>query len=146
MAKTQDFTAFFKDLPVAFDTGAVTDAWKFAAAFGERFSAIALDAAGQSTDITTNTVKETLTQLRNVTRVQDEPADYAKAVTDFGTAQTDLLKAHFDALGAVAKQAQGDAAELLQTTGKQVAEQGTKTANDAGSKAKAAVSKAAKAA
>lgn len=146
MANTQDFTAFFKDLPVAFDTAAVTDAWKTAATFGERFSAIALDAAGQSNDIATNTAKETLAQLRSVTKVQDAPEDYAKAVTDFGTAQTELLKAHFDALGAVAKQAQGDAAELLQTTGQQVAEQGTKAANDAGSKAKAAVSKAAKAA
>lgn len=146
MANTQDFTAFFKDVPFAFDAAVVTDAWKTSATFGERFSAIALDAASKSNDITTNTVKETLAQLRTVTKVQDEPADYAKVFSDFGAAQAELLKAHFEALGEIAKLAQSDASELLSTTGQQITEQGNKAANDAGAKANAAVSKAAKAA
>lgn len=145
MANTQDFTTFFKDIP-AFDAAVVTDAWKTGAAFGERFSAIALDAAGKSNDITANTVQETLALLRTVTKVQDAPADYAKVLSDFGTAQAELAKTHFEALGEVAKLAQNDATELLATTGQQITEQGSKAANDAGTKANAAVSKAAKAA
>lgn len=86
MANTQDFTNFFKTAPAAFDTAAVTDAWKTWATFGERFGAIALDAANRSNDITTKTVKETLTLLRGVTTAQDAPADYTKVVSDFGAA------------------------------------------------------------
>jgi hypothetical protein len=146
MAKTQDFTSFLKDVPVAFDADAVTNAMKTSASFSERFSAIAIDAAEKSNDITTNTVKKSLTLLRGVTDVQDEPADYAKAMTDFATAQSNLVKAHFEALGDVAKLAQSNATELFATTGRQVTEQSTKAANDAGAKAKAAASKAAAAA
>ena len=109
MANTQDFTNFFKTAPAAFDTAAVTDAWKTWATFGERFSAIALDAANKSNDITTKTVKDTLALLRGVTDGQDAPADYTKVVSDFGTAQTELVKTHFEALGDVAKAAQTDA-------------------------------------
>ena len=146
MAKTQDFTDFFKDVPVAFDADAVTKALKTSASFGERFSAIAIDAAEKSNDITTNTVKKSLTLLRGVTDDQDEPADYAKAMTDFATAQSDLVKAHFEALGDVAKLAQSNTTELFATTGRQVTEQTTKAATDAGTKAKAAASKYAAAA
>lgn len=146
MANNQDFTNFFKDVPFAFDSAAVTDAWKTGATFGERFAAIAVDAANKSNDITTNTVKEALTFLRTVTKVQDEPAEYTKVVSNFGTAQAELVKTHFEALGDVAKLAQSDATELMATTGQQITEQGSKAANDAGTKAKAAVSKAAKAA
>lgn len=146
MANTQDFTSFFKDVPFAFDAAVVTDAWKTCATFGERFTAIALDAASKSNDITTRTVQETLAQLRTVTKVQDAPADYAKVFSDFSAAQAERVKAHFEALGDVAKLAQSDAAELLTTAGQHITEQGSKAANDAGTKAKAVVSNAAKAA
>lgn len=146
MTNTQDFTNFFKAVPTAVDSAAMTDAWKTWATFGERFSAIAVDAANKSNDITTNTVKETLALLRTVTKVQDEPAEYTKVVSDFGTAQSELVKTHFEAIGDVAKLAQNDATELMTTTGQHIAEQGSKAANDAGTKAKTAASKATKAA
>ena len=146
MTNTQDFTNFFKNAPTAVDSAAVTDAWKTWATFGERFSAIAVDAASKSNDITSNTVKETLALLRTVTKVQDEPADYTKVVSDFGTAQSELVKTHFEALGDVAKLAQNDATELLTTTGQRITEQGSKAANDAETKANTAASKATKAA
>ena len=146
MTNTQDFINIFKTVPTAVDSAAMIDAWKTWATFGERFSAIAVDAASKSTDITANTVQETLALLRTVTKVQDEPADYTKVVADFGAAQSELVKAHFEALGDVAKLAQNDATELLTTTGQHITEQGSKAANDAGTKAKAAASKTAKAA
>lgn len=67
-------------------------------------------------------------------------------VGDFGAAQSELVKAHFEALGDVAKLAQNDATGLLTTTGQHITEQGSKAANDAGTKAKVAASKTAKAA
>lgn len=146
MANTQDFTNFFKDVPFAFDSAVVADAWKTAATFGERFTAIAVDAASKSNDISTNAVKETLAVLGTVTKVQDDPADYTKVVSDFGTAQAVLVKTHFEALGDVAKLAQSDASELLATTAQHFTEEGSKAANDAGTKTKAAVRKTAKAA
>lgn len=146
MANTQDFTTFFKDVPFAFDSAVVTDAGKTAATFGERFTAIAVDAANKSTDITTNTVKETLALLRAVTKVQDDATEYTKVISDFGAAQAELVKTHFEAIGDVAKLVQSDATELMATTGQHITEQGNKAANDAGTKAKAAASKAAKAA
>ncbi|TDL81723.1 phasin, PhaP [Meridianimarinicoccus aquatilis] len=146
MTNIQDFTSFFKAVPTGVDSATMTDAWKIWATFGERFSAITLDAANKSNDITTKTVKDTLALLRTVSKVQDEPADYAKVVSDFGAAQSELVKTHFESLGDVAKLAQTDATELMTTTGQHIAEQGSKAANDAGTKVKTAASKATKAA
>ncbi|PWR02055.1 Phasin [Meridianimarinicoccus roseus] len=146
MANKQDFTTFFKTAPAAFNTAAVTDAWKTWATFGERFSAIALDAANKSNDVTTNTVKESLKLLRDVTSAQNAPTDYTKVVSDFGTSQAELVKTHFQALGDVAKLAQNDATELLSTTGQHITEQGSKAANAAQASAKAASGKNARAA
>lgn len=142
MAKKQDVTSFFKDTPFAFDAGAANDVLKTWGTFAERFSNIAVAAAGKSADITANSVKATLAGLRDVTKAQAEPADYAKVVGEFATAQAERAKADFEALGEVAKVAQKDATELFVTTGERVAEQSTKAANDAGEKVKAVAEKA----
>lgn len=146
MANAQDFTAFFKDAPFTLDTKAANDAFKTWAAFNERFSGIAVEAASKSNEIVAASVKETLALLRTVTTVQDAPADYAKVVSDFGTKQGELTTKQFEALGDVAKRAQSDVTELLVTTGKKAAEEGTNAVNTATTKAKAAASKTAKAA
>lgn len=142
MANTQDFTKFFKDAPFAIDSEAVTTACKTSATFVDRFSGIAVVAANKSNDITTKAVKDTLALLRAVTKVQDEPAEYTKVISDFGTAQAEITKTYFEALGNVAKLAQSDATELFTATGQQFSEQGSKAAKDAGAKAKAAADKA----
>ena len=142
MANTQDFTKFFKDAPFAIDSDAVAKVGKTAATFNERLAAIAISAANKSNDITTKAVKDTLALLGTVTKVQDEPAEYTKVVSDFAAAQAEITKTYFEAIGEVAKLAQSDATELFTTTGQNLTEQGTKAANEAGTKAKAAVDKA----
>jgi len=146
MANAQDFTSFFKDLPFALDTGAATDAFKTWARFNERFAGIALEAANKSNDITVATMNETFSKLRNVTKAQDDPAEYAKVLGDFNAAQADVVTKHFESLGEVAKQAQNEVSELFVSTGKQVAEESTKAASKAGEQTKAAAEKAVKSA
>jgi hypothetical protein len=53
MAKTQDYTAMFKDMMGAFpvDTKAMQDMVRSQAALAEKMSAVAIDAAQKSTDL-----------------------------------------------------------------------------------------------
>ena len=146
MAKAQSTPNFFKDMPFAVDTSAMTDAWKTWARFNERFATIALNAAGKSNDIAVASLNETFSKLRTATKAQDDPANYVQAVSDFGTAQADVVTKHFDSLGEVAKQAQNEVTELFVTTGKQVADETTKAAETAGNQVKTAANNAAKSA
>lgn len=124
MTKTFDATAFFKDslgkFPV--DATAFQDAFKSSAAYGEKFSKLAIDAAEKSTEISTKWTRDTLNRLGEATKAKDEAADYSKAATDFATAQAELASQYLTAFGEVAKKLQIDTMELVMAAGKKAGE------------------------
>ena len=148
MAKAQDFTKVFQDMTAAFpvDMTAMNDMVKTSAAFGEKFSKVALEAAATSTELSSKFAKESIAKMGGVTKVQKEPADYTKAVTDFASAQAESTAEHMAAFAEVAKKVQMETVELLMAAGKDASEEATAAVKKATDDLTAQAKKAAKAA
>ncbi len=144
MAKTQDFTALFKDMMGAFpvDTAAFEKTFKTQASLNEKLTAVALDAAEKSTEISSKWTKETLAKMSDITKAKAEPADYAKAMTDFASATAEVAAENMAAFAEVAKKVQMDTVELLMAAGKDVSEEATAAMKKATDDVTAAAKKA----
>ena len=146
-AKTQDFTTVMKDMMGAFpvDTKAMDEAFKTTATLNEKLSAVALEAAEKSTEISAKWTKDTLAKLNDMSKVKKEPADYAKAMTDFASAQAESAAEHMAAYAEIAKKVQMDTVELMMAAGKDFSEDATaamkKATDDMTSAAKKATAK-----
>ncbi|MBU2962655.1 phasin family protein [Citreicella sp. C3M06] len=123
-AKTQDFTAMMKDMMGSFpvDTKAMDEAFKTTATLNEKLSAVALEAAEKSTELSAKWTKDTLTKLSDMTKFKSEPADYAKAMTDFASAQAETAAENMAAFAEIAKKVQMDTVELMMAAGKDFTE------------------------
>ena len=144
MAKTQDFNAVMKDIMGAYpvDTKAMEDAFKNQAALSEKLSGVALEAAEKSAEISGTWAKTTLAKLTEVTKAKTEPADYAKAMTDFASANAEVAAEHMAAFAEVAKKVQVDTVELLMAAGKDMQEDATAVVKKATDDMTAAAKKA----
>ena len=105
MAQTQDITAMMKEMMGAFpvDTKAMEDAFKTTATMNEKLSAVALEAAGKSTELSATWTKDTLSKLADMSKAKAEPADYAKAITDFASGQAEVAAENMAAFAEIAK-------------------------------------------
>lgn len=130
MNTAQDFTKFFDQLPAGlqFDGSATTDALKIWTTFGERLSGITLEAAAKSNEIATASAKETFARLGDVTKVRDEPSQYAQTAAVYFQAQFELSRRTAEAFFGVMQKAQADTVELIGTTGERATEQGAAAA------------------
>jgi hypothetical protein len=144
MAKTQDFTAVFKDMMGSFpvDTAAFEDAFKTQATLNEKLSAVALQAAEKSTEISSKWTKETLARIADMSKAKAEPADYAKAMTDFASATAEVAAENMAAFAEIAKKVQMETVELLMAAGKDVTEEATAAVKKATDEVTAAAKKA----
>lgn len=144
MATTQDFNTVVKDMFGAFpvDMSALNDAFKAQAAFGEKLSKVALDAAKKSTEISTKWTKDTIARTGDVTKVKEDPADYGNSVNDFASAQAELVAENLAAFAEVAKKVQMDTVELVLAAGKDVSEDATAAVKKATADVTAAAKKA----
>lgn len=145
MAKTQDFTAVFKDMMGAFpvDTKAFDDAYKTQSTLAEKMSAVALDAANKSTELSAKWTQDTLGKLEAVSKAKAQPADYAQAVTDFASASAETAAEQMAAFAEIAKKVQTQTMELVLAAGNEASEEMTAAAKKATTEATAAVKKAA---
>ena len=150
MAKTQDFTAMMKDMMGAFpvDTKAMEEAFKTQATLNEKLSGVALEAAEKSTELSAKWTKDTLSKMSALSKAKAEPADYAKAYTDFASAQAEVTAEHMAAFAEIAKKVQMDTVELMMAAGKDITEDATaavkKATADMTANAKKATTAAAK--
>ncbi|MET4128633.1 phasin, PhaP [Roseovarius sp. MBR-6] len=144
MTKTQDFTAVFKDFLGAFpvDTKAFEDSFKNQAALNEKLSGVALSAAEKSAEISSKWTKETLAKLAEMSKAKTEPADYAKAMTDFASANAEVAAEHLAAYAEVAKKVQAETVELLLAAGKNIQEEAASAVKKAADDVTAATKKA----
>ena len=142
MAKTQDMTAVLKDMMGAFpvDTAAFEDAFKNTATLNEKLAGVALTAAEKSSEISNKWTKDTLAKLSDMSKAKAEPADYAKAMTDFASAQAEVAAENLAAFAEVAKKVQAESFELFMSASKEA----TDGAQAAVKKATADVTAAAK--
>ncbi len=144
MAKAQDITAVMKDIMGAFpvDTKAFDTAFKNQADLNEKLSGVALEAAEKSAEISGKWAKETLAKLTNVSKAKAEPADYAKAITDFASANAEVAAENMAAFAEVAKKVQMETVELLMTAGKDMQSGAAKAVKKATDDVTAAAKKA----
>ncbi|MEM6579191.1 MAG: phasin, PhaP [Pseudomonadota bacterium] len=144
MAKAQDLNTMMKDLMGAFpvDTKAFEEVFKNQAALSEKMSGVALEAAEKSAELSSKWTKETLTKLSDVTKAKAEPADYAKAVTDFASANAESAAEHMAAFAEIAKKVQMETVELLMSAGKDMQEDAAKAVKKATDDMTAAAKKA----
>ena len=144
MAKTQDFTAVFKDMMGAFpvDTKAMEEQFKNQTTLAEKMSAVALDAAGKSAELSAKWTQDTITKMEAMSKAKAEPADYAKAMTDFASASAESAAEHMSAFAEIAKKVQTQTMELMMAAGKDMTEDMSAAAKKAQSEMTAAAKKA----
>ena len=144
MNKTQDFTKYMTDMMGSFpmDTSAMTEAFKNQAAFAEKMSKVALQAAEQSAEISHKWTRETLTKMAPVATVKDEPADYAKSMSDFASASAEVAAENMAAFAEIAKKVQMETVELMMAAGKEAQEDATAAVKKATDDMSAAAKKA----
>lgn len=144
MAKTQDFTKMMQDMMASMpmDASKFQDAFKSQAAFGEKMTKVALDAAEKSTEISAKWAKETISKVGTLATKKDEPADYAKAMSDFASAAAEMAAENLAAFAEVAKKVQMETVELMMAAGKDLQEDATAAVKKATEEVTAAAKKA----
>ena len=144
MAKTPDYTKTFQDMMSNFpiDTSSIQEAFKSQTALGEKLARVALSAAERSTEISTQWTKDALARVGELSSAKEEPAEYAKAVSDFASASAELAAEHMAAFAEVAKRLQMDTVDLMLTAGKDIAADAQQAAEKASREAQAAMKKA----
>ena len=142
--KTQDFTAIFKDMTGAFpvDTKAMEEQFKNQTALAEKMSGVALDAAGKSAELSAKWTKDTIAKMEAMSTAKTEPADYAKAMTDFASASAESAAEHMASFAEVMKKVQMDTVELMMAAGKDMSDDATAAMTKVGEEVKTAAKKA----
>lgn len=145
MAKAQDYTKTMQDLMGSFpvDMSAFQDAFKSQAAFGEKLTKVALSAAEKSAEISTKWTKDAIARAGDASKAKEDPADYGQAVTDFASAQSEMVSEHLAAFAEVAKKVQMDTVELVMAAGKDISEDATAAVKKATADVTTAAKKAA---
>jgi len=141
--KAQDYTKTMQDMMGAFpmDMSAFQDGFKTYAAFGEKMSKVALEAAEKSTEISSAWTKATIAKMGDVTKSKAEPTDYSKSMTDFASAQAEMTSESMAAFAEIAKKVQMETVELMLAAGKTATEDMTTAAKKAGEEMTAASKK-----
>lgn len=148
MAKTPDFAKTMQDMMANFpiDTSSMKDAMKSQTMLGERLTRVALAAAERSTDISAQWAKDSIARMGELAAIKEEPADYAKAMSDFASASAEMAAEHMAAFAEVAKKVQMDTVDLMLKAGKDMTAEGQSVAEKAAADNVATVKKAAAAA
>ncbi|OCX64715.1 Phasin [Thioclava sp. SK-1] len=141
---TPDFTKMMQDMMASMpmDTSKFQEAFKSQAAFGEKMSKVALDAAEKSAEISSKWTKESISKMGSLSTTKDEPADYAKAMSDFASSSAELASENISAFAEVAKKVQMETVELMLAAGKDFSEDATAAVKKATTEATTAAKKA----
>jgi len=144
MTNANDFTKVMQDMMAKFpaDASAFQNAFKSQAAFGEKLSKVALEAAEKSTEISSKWAKETIAKLSGAAKAKTEPADYTKAATDFASAAAELAAENLAAFAEVAKKVQMETVELMLAAGKDASAEASAVVKKATEEVAAATKKA----
>lgn len=142
MAK-QNTKSATNDLQGLFDPKGYEDIFKTLTSANERMTSIFVETATKSTDIAAETAKEAFSNLREVTAVRDEQADYGKAYSDFVQKQADLFMRTTKSLGDVTQEFGTETTEFASKTGEELSGKVTAKASQATDKATSAEKKAA---
>ncbi|QXT39216.1 phasin family protein [Gymnodinialimonas ceratoperidinii] len=144
-ATTPDFSKYMTEMMASFplDMSAISESFKSQAAVSEKMSKVALEAAEKSTEISSKWTKDTIAKIGDVASVKDEPADYTKSMTDFASAQAEMVAENMAAFAEVAKKVQMETVELMMAAGKEASEEASAAVKKATAEVTTAAKKAA---
>jgi len=148
MTKTPDFAKTMQDMMASFpvDASAFQNAFKTQAAFAEKFSKVAIEAAEKSTEISAKWAKDALAKAGDISKAKSEPADYSKAVSNFASTAAEMAAENMAAFAEVAKKVQMETVELMLAAGKDMSEDASSAVKKATAEVTTAAKKAAAAA
>ena len=109
----------------------------------ERMVSLSVEAGTRVTDIASETAKDALSNLRELTQVRDEPAEYGKAYTDFAQKQAELFTRTVQAYANETQKVGSETAELASKAGEEITDKVAANADSAAQKARSAANKAA---
>ncbi|MEI6097437.1 MAG: Phasin [Alphaproteobacteria bacterium] len=140
-----DFTKVMQDMMANFpvDASAFQNAFRTQAAFGEKLTKVALEAAEKSTEITAKWARDSIARMSVVTAAKAEPADYSKSAADFASAAAEMATENMAAFAEIAKKVQMDTVELMLAAGKDATTETTAAVKKATDTATATVKNAA---
>ena len=146
--KPQDFTKILQDMwgSMPVDTSKFQDGFKAQAALNEKFAKVALDAAEKSAEITSKWTKDAIAKIGTLATKKDEPAGYAKALSDFASSSAEVAAENLAAFAEVAKKVQMETVELMLAAGKDFQEDASAAVKKATDEVTAAAKKATSAA
>ena len=141
MTKTPDYTKSMQDMMASFpmDMSSFQNAFKTQAAFSEKLSKVALEAADKSNEISSKWAKDMIVKLSFAAKAKGEAADYTKAATDFASSATEMATENFAAFAEVAKKVQMETVELMMAAGKDASTEASAAMNKATTSASAAM-------
>jgi hypothetical protein len=126
--KTESAVNNFQSL---FNPQANDDAIKMMASMTERMTAIFVEAGTRSVEIMSNTAKEAFSNLGEATQVRNDPAEYAKAYSDFAQKQMELITRAAQNVGEVTQKAGTETTELASENAKEVSDKVAENTVDA---------------
>ncbi len=123
MANPQDFTKAFTDMIDAMpkDFGGVTEAFRSNAQLAEKLSKVALTAAEQSAEISSNWTRDALAKLATATAAKEDPMAYGQTAADLASKSFEVASENVVAFAEVAKRVQMETIELMLAAGKDLA-------------------------
>ncbi len=142
MAK-QNAKSAANDMQSLFDPQGYQDVFKTWASMNERMASIAVEAGTRATDIASETAKEAFSNIRELTQVRDEPAEYGKAYTDFVQKQTELFTRTAQTYANETQKIGSETSDLTSRAGKAITDKVAANAEGAVQTARSAASKAA---
>lgn len=116
--KPQDPASAIKDAFSNVDTSAMTAQFKGSAEVGEKLAKAVLAAAEKSNEISSSWAKQTISNMGTVTKVQEDPAQFGSAMTDFASSQGALATENLNAFAEIARSLQAQTIEILMEAGK----------------------------
>jgi len=121
-SQTNDFTKAIENMMSGTmpDMSAFSEATKSATDFSSKFSQIALAAAEKNAELTNAWTQAALAKLDAATKVEADPAAYAKMISELATEQAKTSPEQIAAFAEIARKAQQDTVELVMAAGKEI--------------------------
>ncbi len=142
MAK-QNAKSVANEMQSLFDPQGYQDVFKTLAKVNERMASITVDAGTRATDIASETTKQALGNLRELTQVRDEVSGYGKAYMDFVQKQTELFTRTAQTYATETQNVGTKVGELASDAGEEVTDRVTANAESAAQTARSVASNAA---
>jgi len=125
------------------DVQGFQDVFKTMGEMNERMAAIAIEAGTRATDVAHETTKKAISNMRELTQLRNDPAEYGKAFADFAQKQSELMTRTAQTFATETQKVGTEASELASKAGEEISTKVTESAETAAKTATSAASKAA---